>query len=129
MGDIGFFVSLRDPEVVQHRIMVVLIVLFAIFEWRVRAGGLKDSRAELVFPLICAIGGALLLTHSHAVANIKEQLLIEWSHVPLALAGVAAGWSRWLELRLAAPGNRLPGRIWPVCLTLVGIILLSYRET
>lgn len=129
MGDIGFFVSLRDPEVVQHRIMVVLIVLFAIFEWRVRAGGLKDSRAELVFPLICAIGGALLLTHSHAVANIKEQLLIEWSHVPLALAGVAAGWSRWLELRLAAPGNRLPGRIWPLCLTLVGIILLSYRET
>jgi putative copper resistance protein D len=49
--------------------------------------------------------------------------------VPLALAGVAAGWSRWLELRLAAPGNRLPGRIWPVCLVLVGVILLSYRET
>jgi putative copper resistance protein D len=129
MGDIGFFVSLRDPEVVQHRIMVVLIVLFAIFEWRVRAGGLRDSRAELVFPMICAIGGALLLTHSHAVANVKEQLLIEWSHVPLALAGVAAGWSRWLELRLAAPGNRLPGRIWPVCLVLVGVILLAYRET
>lgn len=129
MGDIGFFVSLRDPEVVQHRIMVVLIVLFAIFEWRVRAGGLKNSRAELVFPLICAIGGALLLTHSHAVANIKEQLLIEWSHVPLALAGLTAGWSRWLELRLAAPGNRLPGRVWPVCLVLVGVILLSYRET
>ncbi len=129
MGDIGFFVSLRDPEVVQHRIMVVLIVIFGLFEWRVRAGGLRNSQATLVFPLISAIGGALLLTHSHAVANIKEQLLIEWSHVPLALAGVAAGWSRWLELRLAPPGNKLPGRIWPFCLVLVGIILLSYRET
>lgn len=129
MGDIGFFISLRDPEVVQHRIMVVLIVIFGLFEWRVRAGGLKNSRAALAFPLISAIGGALLLTHSHAVANIKEQLLIEWSHVPLALAGVAAGWTRWLELRLTPPSNRIPGWIWPFCLVLVGLILLSYRET
>jgi len=69
--------------------------------------------------LTTALGGALLLTHSHAIANIKDQLLIEMSHTPLALCGVAAGWARWLELRpdpdgILALANRLHfGRAYP----------------
>ena len=62
------------------------------------------------------------------VINAKEQLLIELSHVPLALFGVAAGWARWLELRLDPPAGRIAGRVWPVCLVLVGLVLLNYRE-
>ena len=112
----------------QHRFFVVLIVLFGIFEWRVRAGGLVNTRAALVFPLVTAVGSAALLTHQHAIANVKDQLLIELTHTPLALAGIATGWARWLELRLDPPGNRIAGWVWPVCLILVGLILLSYRE-
>ena len=82
---------------------------------------------------MCAIGGTLLLTHSHAIANVKEQLLIEVTHTPLALAGIVAGWSRWLELRLDRTGSpllyRVAGWTWPVCLLLSGLILLNYRET
>ena len=37
LGDIGFFESLRDVEVLQHSMFVVLIVVFAVFEWRVCA--------------------------------------------------------------------------------------------
>ena len=128
LGEIGFWESLRDVEVLQHRVFVVLIVAFALFEWGVRTGRLKDPRAALVFPLLTALGGALLLTHSHAIANVKDQLLIELSHTPLALAGIAAGWSRWLELRADGPVRRLAGWIWPVCFLVVGAILLSYRE-
>ena len=128
LGDEGFFASLRDVEVLQHRLFVLLVAVFALFEWRVRARGWGNRHAALVFPLLCAVGGALLLTHSHAIANIKDQLLIELTHTPLALAAVAAGWARWLELRLDPPGNRIAGWIWPVCLVLVGLILLSYRE-
>ncbi|MGB8842026.1 MAG: CopD family protein [Aliidongia sp.] len=128
LGDIGFFVSLYDVEVVQHRFFVVLVVIFALFEWRVRAGGLGHTRATLVFPLVCAIGGAALLTHQHAIANVKDQLLIELTHTPLALAAIAAGWARWLELRLDPPANRYAGWVWPVCFLLVGLFLLSYRE-
>jgi putative copper resistance protein D len=128
LGDIGFFESLYDVEVVQHRFFVVLIVIFALFEWRVRAGGWNNGKAALVFPLICAIGGAALLTHQHAIANVKDQLLIELTHTPLALAGIGAGWARWLELRLNPPGSRIAGWVWPVCFVLVGLILLSYRE-
>ena len=128
LGDVGFWASLRDPEVVQHRVFVLLIAGFAIFEWRVRTGRIKTSRAALVFPFIIALGAGLLLTHSHALSNIKEQLLIELSHVPLALAGMTAGAARWLELRLDGPGSRIAGWVWPPAFLVVGLILLFYRE-
>ena len=128
LGEIGFWESFRDVEVLQHRVFVALLVVFALFEWGVRTGRLTDPRLALVFPLLTALGGALLLTHSHAIANVKEQLLIEVSHTPLALAGIAAGWARWLEIRADGPVRRWAGWAWPVCFMLVGVILLSYRE-
>ena len=128
LGEIGFWASLRDVEVLQHRVFVVLIVAFAVFEWGVRTGRLQRPRLALVFPLLTALGGALLLTHSHAIANVREQLLIEVSHTPLALAGIAAGWSRWLEIRADGPVRRWAGWVWPVCFVLVAAILLDYRE-
>jgi putative copper resistance protein D len=128
MGNIGFLDSLRDIEVLQHRAVLPLIVAFAFFEWRVSAQGWTRKGAALVFPLICALGGILLLTHTHAIANVKDQLLIEVSHTPLALAAIAAGGARWLELGLDPPGNRIAGWVWPACFLLIGLILLSYRE-
>ena len=124
----GFFASFRDVEVLQHRLFVLLVAVFALFEWRVRAPRLGQPSRRTRLSAALRVGGALLLTHSHAIANIKDQLLIELTHTPLALAAVAAGWARWLELRLDPPGNRIAGWIWPVCLVLVGLILLSYRE-
>jgi putative copper resistance protein D len=128
LGTEGFFASLRDIEVLQHRIFVILIVAFAVFEWGVRTGRLRDRRLSLVFPLLTALGGALLLTHSHAIANVKDQLLIELTHTPLALAGIAAGWARWLEIRADGPVQRAAGWVWPLCFLFVGILLLLYRE-
>ncbi|GLR99157.1 MULTISPECIES: copper resistance D family protein [Bradyrhizobium] len=128
LGPAGFFESLRDPEVAQHRIFVLLIAIFGLFEWRVRLRGDKAGRAALVFPLTTALGGALLLTHSHAIANIKDQLLIEMSHTPLALCGIAAGWARWLELRLDGRVRSVAAWFWPVAFILVGFVLLDYRE-
>ena len=128
LGDEGFFASLRDVEVLQHRVFVVLIVTFAAFEWGVRTGRLHNPKLALVFPLLTALGGALLLTHSHAIANVKDQLLIELTHTPLAIAGIGAGWSRWLEIRADGPVRRWASWIWPVCFILIGIMLVLYRE-
>ncbi len=129
MGDIGWFDAFRDVEVVQHRLFVVVIVVFALFEWAVRTGRLRSHGAALVFPLMCATGSALLFTHSHAIANVKDQLLIELTHTPIALGGIVAGWSRWLQLRLP-PGRtaRVAGWVWPLCFVLIGAALLLYRE-
>jgi putative copper resistance protein D len=130
LGPNGFWESFADPEVFQHRLSVLLVIAFAIFEWGVQTGRMMVRKAGLVFPLVGALGGALLLTHSHSLGNVKEELLAELSHIPLALCAVLAGWSRWLELRLPAE-DRTRGTmswIWPVCFILIGAILLNYRE-
>ena len=132
MGDIGFLESFRDVEVLQHRFFVLLIVAFTYFEWRVRATSWNNTYAKLVFPLLCAAGGTMLLTHSHAISNVKDQLLIELTHTPLALAGIAAGWGRWLEIRLNPRENpvawQVAGWVWPACILFCGLLLLGYRE-
>ncbi len=128
LGDTGFLAGFRDVETLQHRVFVVLLVGFAAFEWGVRTGRLRRPGAALVFPLLTALGALLLLTHTHTIGNVKEALLIELSHIPLALAGVGAGWARWLELRLHGREARIAGWVWPVCLLAVGAILLLYRE-
>ncbi len=132
MGDNGFLESFRDIEVLQHRAATLLLVAFTWFEWQVRAGRYKGTRAELVFPLLCMVGGILLVTHSHAIANIKEQLLIELSHTPLALLGIVAGAARWLEIRLNPRENPVVWQIaswtWPAAILVCGLILLDYRE-
>jgi copper resistance protein D len=115
-------------EVAQHRVFSTLPILFGLFEWSVRTGRVKDPRAAYVFPLVCAGGGALLLTHTHAIANVKDQLLIEWTHTPLALAAITAGWARWLELRLPGQPARVAAWVWPACFVLIGLLLLFYRE-
>ncbi len=128
LGNVGFLESFREPEVAQHRLFVVLIAAFALFEWGVRTGRLRAPWMVLVFPLVCAVGGGLLLMHSHSLTNAREELLIEITHAPLALLGVAAGWARWLEIRLPEGDRRIPALVWPVCFVLVGLVLLDYRE-
>ncbi len=128
IGANGFWESLRDVEVLQHKLLVLLIVVFGLFEWRVRLAGTRRGWTPYVFPMVCVLGGAALLTHSHNISNIKDQLLIEITHTPLALFGIAAGWARWLELRLDGRGAHIAGWVWPVCFIFVGLTLLDYRE-
>jgi copper resistance protein D len=128
LGPVGPIESLRDPEVVQHRLFVALTAAFAIFEWRVQRRPRASARLARIFPILTIAGGALLLTHSHAVADVKEQLLIEMTHLPIAVLGVVAGAARWLELSSTQREGRVAGFVWPVALMLVGLILLDYRE-
>ena len=44
-------------------------------------------------------GGVLLLAHTHAISNVKEALLVELSHLPLAVLAVVGGCARFTELR------------------------------
>jgi putative copper export protein len=127
LGPAGFWESLTLPDVLQHRTFVLLVVAFGIFEWMVRTERLAERPWGYVFPMLCAAGGGLLLTHSHAMFNLKDEFLTEVTHAPLGIAGAFAGWGRWLEVRLPAAG-RAPGWIWRGCFTAVGLILLFYRE-
>jgi putative copper resistance protein D len=129
MGPVPFWRGFLVSEVVQHRFAVLLIVAFAIFERQVQMGRATVPAMALVFPFVCFLGGALLLTHSHSLNNPREELLAELSHIAIAILGIAAGWSRWLELRLATGPRRALAWVWPICLILVGAVLLNYRES
>jgi copper resistance protein D len=129
MGDNGFFESFADTESLQHRLIVLLVVAFSFFEWGVRTGYVKSPRAALVFPVLTGVGAAFLLTHSHALSNFKDALLVEYSHLMIGFLGVVGGWSRWLELRLPPENATIPSWIWRICFVLIGLILIFYRET
>ena len=124
----GFWACWADPEVFQHRIAALVCVGFAVFELRVRKQKKDNDPWAMVFPLMCALGGAVLLTHQHAISNVKENLLVELSHVPMGVIAVFAGWARWLELRLPEKDRAIPSWIWPMCFVLIGAGLLNYRE-
>jgi putative copper resistance protein D len=136
LGPRPFWASFTAPDVLEHRLYAVIIAVFAVFETGVQTGRLRSSRARYVFPVLCAAGGALLLTHTHALGEGNSEVFAELSHTPTAVLGAVAGWARWLDLRLddstpAEPPSRqrrIAAWIWPLCLMLVGFLLLNYRE-
>jgi putative copper resistance protein D len=129
LGPAGFWESMALPDVLQHRLVVLIVVAFGLFEWLVRIGALARPGWRFVFPIVCAVGGAMLLTHSHAMFNLKNEFLAEVSHAPMGVLGVLMGWGRWLELRLPGEDRALPGWVWSTAFCLIGAILLVYRET
>jgi putative copper resistance protein D len=129
LGPRPFWASFSYPDVLEHRLEALLIVCFAAFESAVQAGRLRKPWAPLVFPLICALGAALLLTHSHGFGNPAAEVMAEASHTMIAGLGATAAWARWLELRLLpSRQQRIAGLVWPVALILVSLVLLNYRE-
>ncbi|HUB20157.1 MAG TPA: CopD family protein [Acidobacteriaceae bacterium] len=136
LGPRPFWASFTAPDVLEHRLYAVIIAVFAVFETGVQTGLLRWPRARCVFPILCAAGGALLLTHTHALGQGTDEVFAELSHTPMAVLGAVAGWGRWLELRLDedAPApqprpRRIAAWVWPICLILIGVLLLNYRES
>lgn len=130
LGPRPFWASFAEPDVLEHRLFAALIVAFAAFEWAIETGRLASQRAALVFPSLCAVGGALLLTHMHGFGDdATNEMLVGLSHSAIAVLGATAGWARWLQIRMpGSRGLRFAAWVWPVCFVLAGIILLDYRE-
>jgi putative copper resistance protein D len=129
LGPRPFWESFSAPDVLQHRAAAVLILGFAVFECAVQAGKLRARWAAMIFPMMCALGAAVLLTHNHAPSDTTQDLLASLTHIPIALLGATAGWLGWLELRLPrGRASRIAGFLWPLFLAAAGLVLLGYRE-
>ncbi|RMH09274.1 MAG: hypothetical protein D6704_01460 [Nitrospirae bacterium] len=125
-GSIGFIRSLQDAEVVQHWLAAVVVFGLGWFEWKARSHREKNPMLPFVFPILCLVGGMILLTHSHNITELKPEFLIQGTHVAMGLLGVLVGCSRWLELRLSSPHNRIAGFLAISGMMLVGWILVFY---
>lgn len=128
LGPAGFWATFRSPEVLQHRVFVLLVATLGLFEWLVRTDRLRSAAGRFVFPVLCAVGGALLLAHSHPGLSPTDESLAEVSHAAIGIFAVFLGWGRWLELRLPPPPQRLPRWIWAASMVLIGMVLVFYRE-
>lgn len=128
LGPEPFWKTLIAPEVLAHRLATLIVVVLGVATWRVETGFWSATRWRYVLPVLSIVGGALLLTHSHSVFSIKRAFLIEVSHNAIAIFAVLSGAAAWLELKVPGKERRIASILWPVFLTLVGVVLLFYRE-
>jgi putative copper resistance protein D len=138
LGPIGFWEStFGNGEVFQHRIATLLAFALGVLEIRARTRP-DSQKLRYVFPVLCAFGGILLLTHAHAQFELKSEFLIQSTHTTMGLLAVLMASGRWLELRLASAtgpagshsqreGN-IAGLIAIFSMFLIGNIMMYYRE-
>lgn len=126
LGPLGFLESAKDIQVVQHWMAALVVLGLGAVEWRARQPAQAGTRLALVFPILCIVGGIVLLTHSHQIQELRREFLIQSTHVAMGFLGVIVGCSRWLELRLPAPHDRIAGHVMVLSLVLVALILLFY---
>lgn len=129
LGPIGFWEStFNNGEVLQHRIATLLVLVLGIFELMARRAKNADSALPLVFPVLAAFGGLMLLTHSHIGFQAKSAFLIQVGHTTMGIFALILACGRWLELKLDSPGKELAGFVSVAALFQIGFILMFYRE-
>jgi len=129
LGPIGFWEStFNNGEVLQHRIATLLVFVLGIIELRARMAGKENTKLPLVFPILAAFGGLMLLTHSHVGFQAKSAFLIQVGHTTMGIFSLVLACGRWLELKLDKPGKDIAGFISVAALFQIGMILMFYRE-
>lgn len=122
----------HNPEVLQHKLFAVLLLVLGTVEWQRARGVLKAAWSSWVFPIIALTGSALLLFHHHEAGahgpnHMALMARIQLQHLSFALAGFAIGTVKALE-ELRTPWRSVMGRMWPALMVALGILLMFYRE-
>jgi len=133
LGPAGFWQStLGDTEVLQHRMATALAFALGALETRSRALTHTRRHLRFLFPVMCAFGGILLVTHAHTPFEIKRDYLIQSTHLAMGLLALIMAAGRWLELRFADAHlqieSKAAGIVAVVAMLLIGLILVFYQE-
>jgi putative copper resistance protein D len=129
LGPLGFWEStFGNGEILQHRIATLLVFVLGLIELTSRVSKTPHNRLALVFPLLAAFGGLMLLTHSHVGFQPKSAFLIQVGHTTMGIFSLVLACGRWLELKLDKPGKSIAGFISVAALFQIGLILMFYRE-
>jgi hypothetical protein len=149
LGPIGFWLSMRSPEVFQHRIFILIILGMGITELLRAADRLPPFFAKYALPLLALTASILILFHRHEPAmqmqatmpNMSMPMpagpqpgsmeasmaIIKRQHALLAAVGFG-----FVVTKLLADTGRLPTRLgnilWPAFAIVTGLILMGYTE-
>lgn len=148
-GPIGLWASLNDPEVLQHRVFVLLLLAMAIVELLRAADRLPPFFQKYSLPALAVFGGIYLFFHKHGgaeMANMMEQMkdpamgaspgmqrmmasmdMIRHEHLWFSLIGFGLA-----AAKLLGDTGRLKGRwgavLWSLFAIVLGIYMTGYTE-
>ncbi|HEV2348786.1 MAG TPA: hypothetical protein VG028_02965 [Terriglobia bacterium] len=148
-GSIGLWDSLRDPEVFQHRVFVILLILIAVVEL-LRAGDkLTPFFARYALPILASLGGIYLFFHKHggaAMQKMAQQMAnpavasspamqsmmaamatIKHEHLWFSILGFGLAGAKLLA-DLGKLKGRLGATLWTLFAIVLGIYMMGYVE-
>jgi hypothetical protein len=149
VGPMSFWASLRDPEDLQHRIFLLLVILLALVELLRAANRLPRLLAEYALPALGTFGAIYLFFHKHGGAAMGTMMhhmqessmaadpgmhrmllsmsLIRHEHMWFSIFGFAL-----VTCKLLADTGRLKGRwgasLWCVFAIVLGAYMTGYVE-
>jgi copper resistance protein D len=149
VGPIGFWPSLKEPDVFQHRIFLLLLLVIAIVELLRAADRLPPLLHKFALPGLAVFGGIYLFFHKHGGLEM-EQMMQHMSDPAMASSQAMRSmmasmhWIKhehlWFSIcgfglaaaKLLADTGRLRGRVgatlWSVFAVLLGIYMMGYTE-
>jgi putative copper resistance protein D len=121
----------HDPEVLQHKTYAVLLLALGAIEWQRARGVLRAVWSGWVFPVLAIGGAVLLLFHQHGGMHgpdhMESMARIQSEHVSYSLVGIGVGLTKGLS-NLETRWQEAFLRAWPLLMTMLGILLMFYRE-
>jgi hypothetical protein len=145
-GPIGLWASLKDPEVFQHRVFLLLLLAMAIVELFRAANRLPPVLQTYAFPVLAVLGGVYLFFHKHGGADMAQMMADPAMASSPAMAGMMASMDlmkhehMWFSIfafglaaaKLLADGGRLKGRLgatlWTLFAVVLGVYMMGYTE-
>ncbi len=145
-GSIGLWESLRDPEVFQHRVFLVLLLAIAVVELLRAADRLPPALQKYAVPALAVAGGVYLFFHKHGGAGMEQMMADPNAASSPNMAAMMASmdvvkhehmWFSFLGFGLAggkllADGGRLKGRLgaclWCLFAIVLGAYMMGYTE-
>jgi hypothetical protein len=122
----------NNPEVLQHKIFAVLLLVLGAIEWQRARGVLRAMWSAWVFPAVAVIGSVVLIFHHHEGGMVGEHHMetmarIQSQHMGYTLSGLMLALTKGLsELKL--PLRPFLGKLWPLIMLVLGVMLMFYRE-
>lgn len=123
-GPLGLAESLRDTEVLQHKILTLIPIVIGLAEGLYGYGVITRRPSASLLAVLALGGGIGLFLHFH-----QGRIHFDWiyaQHAVMGLTGLAAGIGLLLSRR-AGPGSRLR-LLWPTFLLAMALVLMFYSE-
>ena len=146
LGPIGLWASLKEPEVFQHRVFLLLLLVIAIVELLRAADRLPPLLQKFALPGLALFGGTYLFFHKHGGTEMAQMMsdpamasspamksmmasmdLVKHEHLWFSISGFGLA-----AAKLLADIGRLKGRLgttlWSVFAIILGIYMMGYTE-